>query len=125
MVYRVTFSTHLTRNFSRSLFRSEFRLQNLSLTQTEKLIAEFWISSTFILYLCNHLKTSPILSSTIKLKSKDEREISTRSFLRIKQETAGSRSTPFPTQVPALRGDKKDFTHRGIFFRCNGWSVFG
>ena len=48
---------------------------NLLSTQTEKLIAEFWIKSTFKLCWCNSLNKAPILSSTIKEKSKEDQKI--------------------------------------------------
>ena len=42
--------------------------------------------------------------STIKLKSREDKESKTCPFFKIKQAVFGSKVTPFPTQVPELNG---------------------
>src|SRR6188508_754095 len=101
------------------------KFPNLSSTQTEKLIAEFCIKCTFILYWCNNAKISLMFSSMMNEKSIDESEISNWFFLTMKHGKDGSRSFPFETEVPGKVGFKNDFTKSGISFLCNGCKVFG
>ena len=76
----------------------------------EKLMAEFWISDTFILYLCSSAKISEMFSSMMNEKSIDESEISSWLFLTMKHGNCGSRSAPLDTLVPGNSGFTNDFT---------------
>ena len=108
--------------------RTEINSSNLLyllLIHTEKLIAEFWINSTFIWYLYSNEKISLILSSTINEKSLEDIFNKTWFDFNIKHGTFGSIEIPFETEVPSFKGSSKDFTNNGISFLWRGCKVLG
>jgi hypothetical protein len=66
-----------------------------------------------------------MFSSIINEKSIEESEINNWFFFTIKQGVCGSRSFPFDTLVPGIKGFTNDFTKAGFLFFATAATFLG
>ena len=110
IVNNFTFSIHSTLKVAFRIDNNSLSLLNLSYIHTEKLIAEFCIKSTFILFSCRIWNISLIFSSTINEKSREDNFKRLRFLFTMKHGTFGFILIPLEIEVPTPSGFKKDFT---------------